>query len=265
VQRESTGFAVFSDSAAYAPANLLAMSLGTGADSPKQITHAFVLKGFDLAWSMLEGEKIYPDGDYDKEPIGIKSKDIENRHTRLAPGWYGVILGKGTKGVTRERYEECKAKLPHMHFPEWDSDFAKRRKGHLVGVVKIGHSLPYDYCKESPWAIGPICNIITHAGWIDTPVPCKGNLGACPITDKEERERFQCYADYSFRDGNIFRTFAEERHPYQGPSIWPHAKRKPCHGCIDMRDKDERGKLREFLLKAQENLKKKLKTENSAE
>ena len=236
------------------------MSGGTGADSPNTITHAFVLKGFDLAWSMLEGEKLYPDGDHNKEPVGIKSKDIENRHIRLAPGWYGVILGKGTKGVTRERYDECKAKLPEMSFPSWNSDAANCRKGHLVGVVKIAHSLPSDYCTESEWAIGPICNIITHAGWIDRPIPCKGNLGACPITDKEDRERFQHYADCALKDGNIFRTFAEDRHPYQGPSIWPHAKRKPYKGCIDVRDKDERGKLREFLLDAQENLKKKMKT-----
>ena len=63
------------------------------------------------------------------------------------------------------------------------------------------------------------------------------------------------------KGGNIFRTFAEDRHPYQGPSIWPNAKRKPYKGCIDVRDKDERGKLRQFLLEAQENRKKKMKTE----
>ena len=237
------------------------MSGRTGANSPKEITHAFVLKGFDLVWSMLEGEKLYPNGDYDKEPIGIKSKDIENRHTRLAPGWYGVILGKGTKNVTRERYEECKAKLPKMNYPPWNSDAAKRRKGHLVGVVKIAHSLPYDCCNESEWAIGPICNIISHAGWIDQPVPCTGNLGACPITDKEDRERFQLYADCALRDGNIFRTFAEDRHPYRPPPICPHVKRKPAKRCIGMRSPDECSKLRELLLGAQENLKKKMKAQ----
>jgi hypothetical protein len=176
------------------------VSGGTGAASPKEITHAFVLKGFDLAWSMLEGEKLFPDspdGDLDKKPIGIKSKDIENRHTRMAPGWYGVILGEtqssvpsgswGETTVRRERYDECKAKLPNMNYPPWNSDedhIPNRLKGHLIGVVKIAHSLPYDYCTESEWAIGPICNIISHAGWIDNPVPCKGNLGACAITDK---------------------------------------------------------------------------------
>lgn len=201
------------------------MSLSTGADSPDKITHAFVLKGFDLAWSMLEGEKIFPDRDCDQEPIGIKSKDIENRHTRLAPGWYGVILGKGTKGVTRERYDECKAKLPNMNYPEWNSDVANCRKGHLVGVVKIAYGLPYDLCKDSPWAIGPVCNIISHAGWIDKPVPCKGNLGACPITDKEKRERFRHYADCALKDGNIFRTFAEGRYPYRAVCIG--AQRNP--------------------------------------
>lgn len=36
--------------------------MGTGADSPATITHCFVLKGFDLVWSMLEGEKVFPGG-----------------------------------------------------------------------------------------------------------------------------------------------------------------------------------------------------------
>lgn len=236
----------------------------TGADIPKDITHAFVLKGFDLAWAMLEGEKFYQCSDHTTEsawPVGIKSKDIENRHTRLAPGWYGVILGKGTKGVTRDRYDECKSKLPNMLIPDWASACAQRNKGKLVGVVKISHSLPYEYCKESEWSVGPVCNVISHAGWIDKPMPCKGNLGACPIADQETRRLFQEYADCALKDGNIFRTFAETRFPYQGPAVWQKAKRKPAKGLVDLKDKDERSKLREFFIGAvQENLNKKAKT-----
>jgi len=61
----------------------------TGAASPEGITHCFVLKGAHLAWAMLEGEKIYG-STLCEEPVTMKSKDIENRPGRLAPGWYGV-------------------------------------------------------------------------------------------------------------------------------------------------------------------------------
>lgn len=62
----------------------------TGASSPEGITHCFVLKGAHLAWAMLEGEKVYGCDPLDEQPVGVKSKNIENRHGRLAPGWYGV-------------------------------------------------------------------------------------------------------------------------------------------------------------------------------
>ena len=211
---------------------------------------------------MLEGEKAFPDNDDTQEPTCIRSKNIENRHGRLAPGWYGVILGKGTKNVTRDEYDRCRSLLPKMTIPPWDWKELQFRKGCVVGVVKIDHSLPHELCKHSPWAFGPVCNIISKAGWLNKPIPCKGNLGACPIKDKEVMEQVRYSAKCALADGNIFKTNGEKEHPYRGPNVWPAAKRKPSKGCIDMRDKDERGKLLEFISGCQQRLSKRAKTDS---
>lgn len=228
------------------------MSLSTGADSPQTITHGFVLKGFDLVFSMLNGER-----DEDGEHI-LNSKTIENRHGRLAPGWYAVILGKGTKSVTKERYDRCRSLLPNMLIPEWNAADTKEwlafRKGCAVGAVRVAHSLPHNLCKDSPWAEGPVCNIIAEAGWFDRPVPTRGNLGACPINDEEAREQIRGQANNAYVDGNIKKTNGEALHPYRGPEVWLTAKKRAAKGCIDLRDKDDVGKLRRFLLQAQVNL-----------
>lgn len=236
--------------------------MSTGAARPEEITHCFVLKGFYLAWSMLEGEKVFPNDDHDEYPIAIRSKNIENRHGRLAPGWYGVILGKGKEGVTRVEYERCRALLPKMTIPPWDWKELQFRKGCVVGIVKIDHSLPYELCKDSPWAAGPVCNIISQAGWLDKPIPCKGNLGACPIKEDDVREQVRYSAKCAVSDGNIFKTNGEIEHPYRGPNVWPAAKRKPSKGCIDVRDKDERGKLFEFIAGCQERLSKRARSDS---
>lgn len=213
----------------------------TGADSPATITHCFVLKGFDLAWSMLEGEKVARDAD--SEPTAIRSKNIENRCTRLDPGYYGVILGKSTKGVTNDRYLECKQKLPGMNIPPWNSQGLKNYMGCVVGFVKVSHSLPYELCKHSPWATGPVCNIISEAGWLHKSVPCRGNLGACPIRDEEARNRVRAYADRAMKDGAVFKTGGDVEHPFRGSEVWGR-KRK---GCVDLGDKDECARLADFL------------------
>lgn len=220
----------------------------TGAATPGEITHCFVLKGHDLVWSMLEGLRCPVSGKLEK------SKDIENRHGRLAPGWYGVILGKSTKGVTRERYEACKKELVGCQMPPWKWKDLDQYMGCVVGIVRVAHSLPHEICQESFWAEGPVCNIISHAGWIGRPIPCKGNLGACPIKDPEALRQVREYAEISFRDGEILDTGAEKRFPYQGPSAF---KKKPTKACIDLRDKDEVGNLRDFLVTSIANMKRK--------
>lgn len=235
--------------------------MGTGADSPATITHCFVLKGFDLVWSMLEGEKVFPGGDADLEPTGIRSKSIENRHTRFDSGYYGVILGKGTKGVTIERYTECKQKLPDMAIPPWDWKELKHYKGCVVGVVKVSHSLPYHLCKNSPWAIGPVCNIISEAGWLEKPIPCRGNLGACLIKDRFTLGLVRHYADRAMKEGVVFKTGGDVEYPFRGSEVWGR-KRK---GCVDLGDKDEVPRLADFLKDCHERLTKRARGDAAAE
>lgn len=221
------------------------MALSTGADTPSEITHGFVLNGFPLVFSMLNGER-----NEDGSEI-LSSKVIENRHGRLAPGWYAVILGKGVNGQTKARYDSCLQILPNMLIPEWSApglrEWLKRNKGCAVGAVRIAHSLPFDCCKDSPWAEGKVCNIIAEAGWFDRPIPTKGNLGACKIQDEQERDWIRDQANTAYRDGNIKKTKGEELHPYN-PGVWRARKKRPAKGCIDLNDPDEVGKMREFML-----------------
>ena len=179
----------------------------TGATSPNMITHCFVLKGHDLVWAMLEGERRATTGDIQA------SKDVENRHFGMAPGWYGVILG--TNKAPREQYEDSKGKLPGMDMPTWGSAAAQRHKGKVVGVVKISHALPVTAC-TSVWAMGPVCNVIERAGWIETPVACRGNFGACPIQSETARQHVRQQADIAWRAGSLHLTGALEKYPRTG-------------------------------------------------
>lgn len=197
----------------------------TGAESPSKVTHTFVLNGFQWAWAMLEGEKEIPDDNEDDYPTSIKSKGIENRHCRLAPGYYGVILGKGKKGATQDNYDMVKKLLPNMKMPIRSCGL-KHFRGCVVGVVKVEHALPYDWCKDSPWANGmPVCNIISEAGWLDKYIPCKGNLGACPIEEGETLNRVRFWAEKAQNDNNIFKTGADVKYPYN-EEAWNKGKKK---------------------------------------
>ena len=83
-----------------------------------------------------------------------RSKVIENRHFRITPGWYGVVVGKGMG--RKEDYEMVKRTLPTMAIPARDSQRAKHMRGKVVGVVQITHSVKSEVCITSPWAQGPL-------------------------------------------------------------------------------------------------------------
>ena len=145
----------------------------TGATTPDKITHAFTLKGYHWAYAMLEGERM------NGETMG-RSKVIENRHFRITPGWYGVVVGKGAG--RREDYEMVRRALPTMAIPAWESQQAKNMRGKLVGIVQITHSVKTEMC-TTPWAQGPIdiCNVIAHAAWLPEFVDNVGGQGVHPI------------------------------------------------------------------------------------
>jgi hypothetical protein len=226
----------------------------TGAEDPDELTHCFVLKGACLAWAMLEGAKVYGSDPLDTEPVGIRSKHIENRHVRLAPGWYGVLLGRGTKGVTREQYDDVVTKLPDMRIPRWGSKELSEGMGCVVGVVQVCHSLPHGLCKNSPWANGdPVCNIISKAGWLSEAVPCRGNLGACPIKDRPTLDRVRELASLAVKEGKVLPTGGDTKFPYRGPGVWK-ASRKRKKWVNGLNDVDEIPNLVQFLKKSQQRL-----------
>ena len=191
----------------------------TGAEDVDELTHHFTLKGPCLAWAMLQGQKLYGSDPLDPQPVSMRSKCIENRHGRLAPGWYGVLLGKSTDGVTRAQYDEVAAKLPGMPMPPWGSAALNAKMGCVVGVVEISHSLPYELCKHSEWASGPVCNIISNAGWISEAVPCCGNLGAAPFKDRATLNRVRELATQAKRDGGILPTGGDRQFPRKQPEV----------------------------------------------
>ena len=191
-------------------------------------------------------------GERDDQGNIVACKHIENRHFRISPGWYAVLCGKGTKGVTKERYDTCTRILPTMAILNWQDPNIKQMLGKVVGMVSIAHSLPYDLCKDDPWAEGPVCNVISHAGWFVSGVPCKGNLGAFPIpADALAQVRSQASM------ASISPTKGPQMHPYRGPDVWSMKRKK---GCIDLGDKDEVALLRRFLIKSQDNLQKTIAT-----
>ena len=176
--------------------------------------------------------------------------------SRLCLYYERVILGKGTKGVTREEYDKVRTLLPNMTIPPWGHSRLREGQGKVVGVVKIQHSLPSALCKDSVWATGPVCNIISRAGWLGKPVPCKGNLGACPIPDEHTRDRVRAEAAEAVAANQIFRTNGDVKNPYRGPDVWEaNRKRK---GALNIGDPDEHQRLYDFV----ERSRKKLKARN---
>ena len=197
----------------------------TGAESPDSISHAFVLKGYYLAYAMWDGETA--DGD----PTSRRTKHIENRPFRLSPGWYAVILGKGKTGVTKQEAARFQALLPSMQMPPFGSAVITRQLGSVVGVVRVSHSLPQEACRHSHWANGArFCNIISEAGRLPVPIPCKGNLGACPIKDDTTLTLVRNAADGLFQKGQIFKTNGEREHP---PQYGTHKRKSDCKDNVE--------------------------------
>ena len=175
--------------------------VGPGAETPNKITHCFTLKGYHWAYAMLEGER-------EREGVMGSSKVIENRHFRITPGWYGVVVGKGMG--RREDYEMVKRTLPGMSIPAWESQQSKRMRGKIVGIVQITHSVKTEVCTTSPWATGPVCNIITRAAWLPTWVDGRGGQGVHPIKgggDVAEQVRLQAQA------AQVWETPGSRLHP----------------------------------------------------
>ena len=130
-----------------------------GAPSIEATTHAITLRGATYNWAILAGHK-----------------NIENRSTRISPGWY--FLHTGARNNSAEAQASIRARVPEdVRVPVEDS----LPHAVIVGFIKISHSLPLEQCAGSPWATGPVCNVIEAVCELGTPISQKGNLGQWPV------------------------------------------------------------------------------------
>lgn len=115
------------------------------------------MRGAQISWAILAGEKV-----------------IENRSWRIAPGWYALHTGTGV--ASSEQKVRMRARVPTI--PAESS----LPKGVIVGALQISHSLNLERCTSSPWASGPICNVVAQTCALKTPVAHKGALSLWPIS-----------------------------------------------------------------------------------
>lgn len=168
----------------------------TGAESPTQVTHGFCLNDSRWAYGMLE-ERENP-------------KIIENRPCRFAPGWYAVSLSQSAMTGIFEEMDFRK------RFPGYPGPMAYKR-GQVLGLVKIGHSLPQAACKGNFWACAnyPVANIITEVLPFDKDKPgppVRGNFGTFPLKQQCERATREA-ARVALQIGNKRKTKAELQLP----------------------------------------------------
>ena len=103
-----------------------------------------------------------------------------------------------------------KRTLPGMPIPAWESQQSKRMKGKIVGIVQITHSVKTEMCMSSPWATGPVCNVIARAAWLPTWVVSTGGQGVHPIKGENgivEQVRLQA------RAAQVYETQGSQLHP----------------------------------------------------
>ena len=95
----------------------------------------------------------------------------------------------------------------------WESQQAKQLRGKVVGVVQITHSMKSEMCTTSPWAQGPICNVIARTAWLPVFVDSVGGQGVHPIKGEQgvvEKVRMQAKAAL------ISETQGSQLHPETG-------------------------------------------------
>ena len=134
-------------------------------DAAANVTHVLTVQGLQLALAMLTGRKL-----------------VENRTFRVRPGWIALHLGVG-KRVTQHGLQAAQMYPDLPRDADQPSHFGK-----IVGLLRISeHRVPRD-CADHPWAIGPICNVISHALTLHTPIQWVGNLGCQPLTANESAQ-----------------------------------------------------------------------------
>ncbi|KAL1522417.1 hypothetical protein AB1Y20_017407 [Prymnesium parvum] len=130
------------------------------AQVPTELTHALTLRGAQLSWAVLHG-----------------FKTIENRHFRIAPGWYALHTGarRGCVASQQPLLDSLSGIPPEVELPHLA----------LVGAIKVSHALGFDECAFNQWAFGPVCNVISEVAILPEPVPHRGALSIWAVASEE--------------------------------------------------------------------------------
>ena len=179
--------------------------MATGAASPETVTHGFCLNDSRWIHAMLETRK--------------SPKVIENRSCRLDPGWYAVSL-------TLNAYTGI---VDEMDFRKQFAAYSgplSYESGRVLGLVKIGYSLPQEACKGHRWSSPdyPVANIITEILRFDAPGPVvRANFGTFPL--KGAKDAVRVCAKTEADAGHRWKTNAQAALPEQ-KGVWDSPKRK---------------------------------------
>ena len=97
-------------------------------------------------------------------------KTIENRSVRLPTGWIALHTGVGK--LPQERGVELAQLCPGI------PDEYTLPHGSIVGAMRVDRACTVDDCAgtpTSPWAFGPVCNVIGAVCTLSEPIPHKGD------------------------------------------------------------------------------------------
>ena len=138
-----------------------------GAKEPWLVTHGLTLRGAQLSWAILNGDK-----------------RVENRHFRMQPGWYALHTG-----AKRDSHESQLPLLAGVGGVPAEEDLPHSA---IVGAFKVSHALTEQSKPTEPWAFGPVVNVLSAVCRLERPVPHRGALSVwCIEQDALESVREQ--------------------------------------------------------------------------
>ena len=107
----------------------------------------------------------------------VGHKPVENRPKRLLrKGWHALHLGLGTgpyNQLAAELHPDLVRGRDYHPQSEWS--------GAIVGLIFVSEHRSQEQCNSHPWALGPVCHVISHAVELSRPVRHLGQQGSWRI------------------------------------------------------------------------------------
>ena len=102
---------------------------------------------------------------------GEAKKLVENRATRMPLGDY--VLRCANSKDWKKDLKVLEQQINQLPYEEGSLDHLR---GKAVCMVRLAEHRTPEQCNGYPWAIGPVCHVITHVKWLKEPVdiPQKG-------------------------------------------------------------------------------------------